>query len=91
MKHIDEEEQKQIKINSVRESIPTLIEQITLIAASDCMLYSDIITDEERAVLNILNLSIDELGSDYDDETALNWWNETQKTLETLPRWGSYW
>ena len=88
MKHIDEEEQKQIKINSVRESIPRLIEQINLISNTD---YSDIITDEERAVLNILNLSIEALGSDYDDETALNWWNGTQKTLKTLPKWGSYW
>ena len=88
MKHIDEEEQKQIKINSVRESIPRLIEQINLISNTD---YSDIITDEERAVLNLLKLSIDALGSDYDDETALNWWNGTQKTLETLSKWGSYW
>jgi|TARA_R100000482_G_C5129095_1_gene150680 hypothetical protein len=88
MKHIDEEEQKQIKINSIRESIPTLVAQITMVSTTD---YSDVITDEERAVLNLLNLSIDALGSDYDDETALNWWNGTLKTLETLPRWGSYW
>jgi len=88
MKHIDEEEQKQIKINSVRESIPRLIEQINLLSNTD---YSEVITDEEKAIFNVLKISIEVLGSDYDDETALNWWNGTKKTLEALPKWGSYW
>ena len=88
MKHIDEEEQKQIKINSIRERIPRLVEQINLLSNTD---YSEVMTDEEKAVYRVLKISIEALGSDYDDETALNWWNGTQKTLEILPKWGSYW
>jgi hypothetical protein len=86
MSLMTEEEERQMKIETMRVKIPDIITNLRALQRTD----SQQTVPEKMAVVASLAI-LEDLGTEYTDEELEEAWNNTQTVLSTLEKWGRYW
>ncbi len=86
MSLMTEEEERQMKIVTMRVKIPDIITNLRALQRTD----SQQTVPEKMAVVASLAI-LEDLGTEYTDEELEEAWNNTQTVLSTLEKWGRYW
>ena len=86
MSLMTEEEERQLKIETMRVKIPDVITNLRALQRTD----NQQTVPEKMAVVASLAI-LEDLGTEYTDEELEEAWNNTQTVLSTLEKWGRYW